>query len=626
MPTSPNAALADDNLTTANLTGANLTGADIDGTFLGSAILSGIISGGLIGTPSSLPTNWSVASGYLVGPGAFLYGANLDGADLTGADLVGANIEGAVLTGANLTDAVLTNVDAMEVLLAGSDLSGANLTGADLVGVTSGGITGTPLALPTATPTNWQIVGGYLVGPNANLTDADLAGQYLASSNLDRANLTDADLSDSNLSNGYVTFALMAGTNLADATLAGITSHDVEGTPAALPSGWELVDGVLKPIPAPSGEGSTASISSAAAAPEPAASKAAAPKATADAKVTAAPQATAPKATKATTTPQLGIDVYATDSCEPAAVWQANATNEMKGIKSLGANSVEIVFPFYVAEPSENTVFAADLCGETKALPVTLQSPNPARLAVLVHAAQSAGLQVLLRPLLDQSNIYVFGDWRGDIAPSNKAAWITSYESVLKPYLEMAQANRVTRFAISSELTSLSSSLQWPSVIASAKQLYSGQLTFDSSWVEPLAGAVHPGTAVAQDAYPDVLHTTPTTTVAQLLAGWNTYLKAEPLATAAASDVFEEVGITAIDGTYAKPNLAPPPGGTFNQTIQANWFTAACEFVKDHKVGGLYFWGPQLYYNFGKLITKPDPTQPSELQPASQAAIRKCFA
>ena len=75
----------------------------------------------------------------------------------------------------------------MEVLLADSDLSGANLAGANLVGVTSGGITGTPPTLPKATPTNWQFVSGYLVGPNANLTDADLAGQYLASSNLDRS-------------------------------------------------------------------------------------------------------------------------------------------------------------------------------------------------------------------------------------------------------------------------------------------------------------------------------------------------------------------------------------------------------------------------------------------------------
>ncbi|MGD0394636.1 MAG: pentapeptide repeat-containing protein [Acidimicrobiales bacterium] len=558
-------------------------------------------------------------SGYLVGPDAFLYGANLGGADLTGADLFGANIEGAVLTGATLTDANLENVDAMAVLLSNSNLAGTNLAGANLVDVTSGGITGTPATLPKTTPTNWQFVDGYLVGPYANLTGADLAGQYLASGNLDGANLTDSDLSDSDLTNAYVTDAVMTGTNLADATLAGITSHNVVGTPAALPSGWELVGGILKPIPPAPGAGSTTKISSAQAAPQ----VAAAPKAETASKVTAAPRATTPRTT---TSLQLGIDVYTTDNCEPASVWQANATNEMKGIKSLGANTVQIVFPFYTTAPNASTLFSADLCGEPEANPVPLQSPSPARLAVLVHAGQAAGLHVMLRPLLDQSNIYIFGDWRGNIKPTNKSAWMTSYEAVLKPYLEMAQANKVTRFAISSELTSLSSSLQWPSVIASAKKLYSGQLTFDSSWVAPLAGAVHAGTAVAQDAYPDIPHSSATTTVAQLLAGWNTYLKAEPLAAPAASDVFEEVGITAIDGTYAKPNIAPPPGGTFNQAIQANWFTAACEFVKQHKIGGVYFWGPQFYYNFGNLITKPDPGQASELQPASQTAIRKCFA
>ena len=298
----------------------------------------------------------------------------------------------------------------------------------------------------------------------------------------------------------------------------------------------------------------------------------------------------------------------------------------MQGIKSLGANSVEIVFPFYALGATTNSVFTADLCGEPEAIPVPLQSPSPARLAVLVHAAQAAGLHVVLRPLLDQSNLWIFGNWRGNIAPTNETAWMMSYEGILKPYLEMAQANKVTRFAISSELTSMSTSSQWASAIAAAKKLYSGQLVFDSIWAEPLKGAVHTGTAVAEDAYPHVSHTTPTSSVAQLLAGWNTYLKGESFAITASDDTFEEVGIPALDGSYADPNVDPPPGETFNQTIQANWFTAACEFVKEHKIGGLYFWGPWLYYNSGKLMTKPDPGQTSELQPLAQAAIRKCFA
>ena len=248
---------------------------------------------------------------------------------------------------------------------------------------------------------------------------------------------------------------------------------------------------------------------------------------------------------------QRGIDVYTTDNCGPESLWQQYATNEMRGIKSLGANNVDIVFPFYTTGPTANSVFAADLCGEPEAIPVPLQSPSPARLAVLVHAAQLAGLHVLLRPLLDQSNIYIFGDWRGDIEPTNEGRLDQSYESVLKPYLEMAQANKVTRFVISSELTSLSTSSQWPSAIASAKKLYSGQLVFDSSWVKlkrrrPCRHRGRTRRISARYRTRPPPHQWPSS----LPAGTRTSL-AVPFAAPAAKDTFEEVGINAVDGAYA---------------------------------------------------------------------------
>jgi hypothetical protein len=325
----------------------------------------------------------------------------------------------------------------------------------------------------------------------------------------------------------------------------------------------------------------------------------------------------------AVTTPQRGIDIYAPDVCQTAAAWQQNATNEMRGIKSLGANSVSIAFPFYTTSPTSNSLFGADLCDNPESPLPPLQSPTPARLAVLVRAAESVGLQVMIRPLMEQSNLYILGDWRGDIDPTNPTAWFTSYESFLKPYLEMAQANNVAIFSISSELSSLSTEKAWTPTIAFVHSLYTGQLVFDSSWNFD-SGEVHQGTAVALDAYPPLAQSN-TATVAQLLAGWNDYLKVQPLPAAATHVTFDEVGIAAADGAYADPNI-PPATVTFNQTIQANWFTAACEFVKQHKLEGMYFWGQQLSLNLGNLITQPNPQQVSELQPAAQAAIRKCFA
>ena len=596
-----NGNLANTGLAGADLAGANLTGADIDRAVLTNADLSGVISGDLIGIPRHLPADWSVVSGYLVGPGAFLYGANLGGADLSGADAAAANLEGAILAGADLTGANLSNVDAISANLSGTKLAGTNLSRANLAGVTSGSISGTPSALPTATPTSWQLVGGYLVGPYSDLAGAHLSGAHLTGANLTGANLTGADLSESDLTGSYITFTNLEGTDLADAVLTGITSLDIAGTPDALPPGWELVDGVLKITSIPLSRPKIRRISSAGAAPRP------------------------PASFPGVTVPQHGIAIYATDSCQSADAWQQEATNEMRGIKSLGANSVSIAFPFYVTGPATNSVFAADLCGEPVAVPVALQSPSPARLAVLVHAAESVGLQVMLRPLMDESNLDVFDNWRGGIKPTNPAAWFASYESVLKPYLEMAQANKVALFAISSELTSLATSGEWRSAIEQALKLYSGQVVFDSSWnVDPSPGDVHKGTAVAQDAYPLLRKLTTTSTVAQILAAWNNYLLVKPLPAAAGRVTFDEVGIAAVDGDYAAP-YDSPIGAVFNQSIQANWFAAACEFAKAHKLEGLYFWGPNLPYHQGSLMTQPDPTQPTELQPAAQSVIRSCF-
>ena len=72
--------------------------------------MSGAYSGGISGTPTSLPPNWILVAGYLIGPGANLTQADLAGADLTGANLYGANLYGAQLVGTDLIGAILTGV------------------------------------------------------------------------------------------------------------------------------------------------------------------------------------------------------------------------------------------------------------------------------------------------------------------------------------------------------------------------------------------------------------------------------------------------------------------------------------------------------------------------------------
>ena len=84
----------------------------------------------------------------------------------------------------------LTNADLTGVDLAGANLIEATLTGAVLSGVSSGGI----VSRRTALPANWQITQGYLIGPEANLSGANLTNANLTSANLTGAVLTGANL------------------------------------------------------------------------------------------------------------------------------------------------------------------------------------------------------------------------------------------------------------------------------------------------------------------------------------------------------------------------------------------------------------------------------------------------
>ena len=251
------------NLTGANLSGATLQAAELTGADLTGADLTGIHSGHILidGAPAVLPDGWTLLSGYLVGPGAWLQHANL-----AGAPLFGANLSNADLTSANLSNAVLATVS-----LAGANLTGANLAGANLTGVRSGNIVGTPAALPDG----WTLANGYLVGPGAELEDADLSGAQLAGANLTYARLSNAnlfgaflhnaDLTGANLGGATLVLANLDGANLTtadltgatlqqadltgsdltDAVLTGIHSGHIAGTPAVLPGGWTLVKGYL---------------------------------------------------------------------------------------------------------------------------------------------------------------------------------------------------------------------------------------------------------------------------------------------------------------------------------------------------------------------------------------------
>jgi uncharacterized protein YjbI with pentapeptide repeats len=181
---------------TANLESGDLTGVNLNAINLGGANLSKIRSSGVIGTPTSLPKDWVLRGGILLGPKV----------DLSNTKLINLNVGGL-----NFSDAVLD-------------------------GISSSNLTGTPSQLPNG----WIIKAGKLFGPKADLSR----------SNLEDFDLSDLDLSGSNFANTNLKNVNFSGTNLdkanfTGASLTGVRSTGILGTPLNLPISFKLIKGCI---------------------------------------------------------------------------------------------------------------------------------------------------------------------------------------------------------------------------------------------------------------------------------------------------------------------------------------------------------------------------------------------
>jgi uncharacterized protein YjbI with pentapeptide repeats len=93
---------------------------------------------------------------------------------------------------------------------------------------------------PAALPSGWTIKVGYLVGPKADLTAADLSNVDLTGQDLTAATLTNAVLRGANLTNAILTAASVNQLDLSDAILTAISAAGLSGIPKTLPSGWKF--------------------------------------------------------------------------------------------------------------------------------------------------------------------------------------------------------------------------------------------------------------------------------------------------------------------------------------------------------------------------------------------------
>lgn len=301
-----------------------------------------------------------------------------------------------------------------------------------------------------------------------------------------------------------------------------------------------------------------------------------------------------------------GVNVQFYDWNYSSNTIQKDAKKVFSYVKSLNANSVAITIPFEVPSLTANTMGAGAF------------TPSAAIVGTVVKIAVADKLKVMLRPMVDETNLRP--GWRGQINPSSPNTWFANYGKFLKPYLLIAQTDKATAFDIATELQDTYKFSGWAFFVSAAKSYFHGTMVLSGSWSQPGTVAV-PGASVGIDAYYPV-SASPTAKVAALLAGWNANFARAPFPTAASKVTITEVAIPAQNGAYAQPNSYNIKSEKINAAIQANWFTAACQFVQQHKLAGLYFWRLDIQFS---PTTAPKASSPLWFAPSTVKEIKACF-
>ena len=241
-----NSDFSDMDLSNTTITSAIFVNTKFDGTKLGNNDLHMVCAAGVIGTPDSLPANWKLRSGFLIGPGANLTTQDMTNVNFTGLDLTGAALSASNLTNANLSGVDLSKTSIEDVNVSRANLQNTNLTGLSLRGWIAANVTGEPIGLNP----DWQSLNGYLLGPGANLSTVNFSGVDLRNAklkdvnfiyaNLSGANLAGVDLSGVNMTGVNLNGANLTGSNLKDTTLNLVAAQNIVGTPINLPEPWKF--------------------------------------------------------------------------------------------------------------------------------------------------------------------------------------------------------------------------------------------------------------------------------------------------------------------------------------------------------------------------------------------------
>lgn len=262
-------------------------------------------------------------------------------------------------------------------------------------------------------------------------------------------------------------------------------------------------------------------------------------------------------------------------------------------IAATGADHVELVVPWYQADASS-----------TRIVDHPRYTPTPAAIVAAIRDARAAGLAVTLFPIVRLSSPRTADEWRGTLAPSDRAAWWRSYRGRLVALARVAAREHVAVLSVGSELSTLDGAAdrpEWATTVAAVRGVFHGALMYSGNWDHFRDVAVYELVdVVGLCAYFALVEPGAPATVDDLVRGWRDWrVELERFfAPRGRAIVFTELGYRSIRGAGAAPWDEASPG-TVDTDEQRRCYAAFRRVWRDapaDRFGGVYFWN---WYGWG---------------------------
>jgi 4-amino-4-deoxy-L-arabinose transferase-like glycosyltransferase len=309
--------------------------------------------------------------------------------------------------------------------------------------------------------------------------------------------------------------------------------------------------------------------------------------------------------------PVLGIDVEA-DGYYSVAKAQEYGRRLAAYIRDgLHANTIGIVWDF--CDPSF-TSSNVGKCQRTLSVPAV---------KAIAEAARAYGLNVQLRPLVRVGPPSNWGDphlsWEGFINPTDQKAWFRNLLGAETPYLKLLRSYPGSQAAVATEPWMIANSPRWLWLLGKTHGVCHCATSIASHIARYRAGVLPSKNAPGVDWYAH-FHIPDSASQAKVTGAWEQSMHMVSHSLLKRTTLDEE-GIRGTAGAYEHPE-SWAINGPSDPTVQARWFTGACQTVKHFHMEGIYFY---------EIPFNDDPAHPFSfpayfVNNAGSAAIRGCAA